>query len=125
MPLYQDMPFDNLRSWLLCFRASLGDGVIILAIWALGFLIFRERYWFAPGPESSQGGRGARWAVLLAAGAIIAVAIEFHALGTDRWAYSSLMPLVPHAEVGLSPFVQLLLLPYLSMIWARRIYSVE
>jgi len=78
-----------------------------------------------PGPESSQGGRGARWAVLLAAGAIIAVAIEFHALGTDRWAYTSLMPLVPYAEVGLSPFVQLLLLPYLSMIWARRIYSVE
>ena len=125
MPLYQDMPFDTLRSWLLGFRASLGDGVIILTIWAIGFLIFRERYLLAPGPESSQDGRGARLAVLLAAGAIIALAIEIHALGTDRWAFSSLMPLVPHAEVGLSPFVQLLLLPYLSTIWAERLYSVD
>ena len=73
MPLYQDMPFDNLRSWLLCFRASLGDGVIILAIWALGFLIFRERYWFAQarsllkeagepaGPSCSPPGPSSRW----------------------------------------------------------------
>ncbi len=124
MPLYQEMPFDRLRSWLLCFRASLGDGVIILAIWAIGFAVFRERYWFAPGPDSSKTSWGARLAVLLAAGGIIAVAIEIHALGTDRWAYSSLMPLVPYVEVGLSPFIQLLILPYLSMIWARRLYSV-
>lgn len=124
MPLYQDMPFNRLRSWVLCFRASLGDGVIILVIWAIGFTVFRERHWFAPARESSKGARGARFALLLAAGGIMAVAIEIHALGTSRWAYSSLMPPVPYLEVGLSPFVQLLILPYLSMIWAQRLYSV-
>jgi hypothetical protein len=125
MPLYQDMPFDTLRSWLLCFRASLGDGVIILAIWTIGFLVFRERYWFTPGQGPSKAARGARFALLLAAGGIIAVAIEVHALGSDRWAYSSLMPLVPYLEVGLSPFIQLLILPFLSMIWAQRLYSAD
>lgn len=123
MPLYQDMSFDSLRSWVLCFRASLGDGVIVLAIWTIGYAVFRERYWFARGPEISNGVRGARLAVLLLSGAVIAVAIELHALGTDRWAYSSLMPLIPYAEVGASPFLQLLLLPYFSMIWARRLHS--
>jgi hypothetical protein len=113
MPLYQNMPFDALSSWLICFRASLGDGVIVLAIWALGAAVYRRLDWFRPVRPGSL-------AILVLSGAAIAVAIEIHALATDRWAYSDLMPLVPVVEVGLSPFVQLLVLPLLSMKLAIR-----
>lgn len=113
MPLYQNMPFDALSSWLICFRASLGDGVIVLAIWALGAAVYRRLDWFRPVRPGSL-------AILVLSGAAIAVAIEIHALATDRWAYSDLMPLVPVFEVGLSPFVQLLVLPLLSMKLAIR-----
>ena len=111
MPLYQDMPFAALSSWLLCFRASLGDGLIIVMIWALGAGLYKQVRWFRPlrlGPAL----------LLLASGALIAVAIELHALANQRWAYSDLMPIVPWLEIGLSPFVQLLLLPWCMMILA-------
>jgi hypothetical protein len=108
MPLYQGMPFDELSSWWLCLRASVGDGVIVVAIWAIGSALFRRFEWYAPL-------RPAPIAALLITGALIAVGIEIHALGTGRWAYSQLMPTVPLLGVGLSPLVQLLVLPYLSM----------
>ena len=111
MPLYQDMPFAALSSWLLCFRASLGDGLIIVTIWTLGAGLYKQARWFRPlrrGPAL----------LLLASGALIAVAIELHALANQRWAYSDLMPIVPWLEIGLSPFVQLLLLPWCMMILA-------
>lgn len=111
MPLYQDMSFAALSSWLLCFRASLGDGLIILTIWGLGAWLYKRVRWFRPlrrGPVL----------LLLASGAIIAVAIELHAFAGQRWTYSELMPIVPWLEIGLSPFVQLLLLPWCMMVLA-------
>lgn len=113
MPLYQNMPFDDPQSWWLCFRASLGDGVIILLIWAIGGAVFSEYHWYRPlGPRNAV--------VLLLSGAVIAVGIEIHALSTGRWAYSGLMPIVPVVGVGASPFVQLLVLPWVSMALAGR-----
>lgn len=111
MPLYQDMSFAALSSWLLCFRASLGDGLIIVAIWALGALLYRRGRWFRP----LQSGPAL---FLLASGALIAVVIELHALAAERWSYSEMMPIIPWLEVGLSPFVQLLLLPWCMMVLA-------
>lgn len=108
MPLYRNMPFDDLQSWWLCFRASLGDGVIVLSIWAIGAFLFRRHGWFYPV-------RPLNAVVLLLSGAVIAIGIEIHALNTGRWAYSELMPLLPVIGVGASPIVQLLLLPWLSM----------
>ena len=88
MPLYQDMSFAALSSWLLCFRASLGDGLIIVTIWALGAWLYKRIRWFRPLHLGTV-------LFLLASGALIAVAIELHALATQRWAYSELMPTVP------------------------------
>jgi len=113
MPLYQNMPVNDPYSWWLCFRASLGDGVIILAIWAIGAVLLRRVHWY-------ELRRPASVAILLLSGAVIAVGIELHALATDRWAYTELMPLLPIVDVGVSPFIQLLLLPWISMVLAGR-----
>jgi|SRR3989344_928523 len=37
----------------------------------------------------------------------LAVVIEWWALGTSRWAYSELMPVIPLVHTGLSPTLQL------------------
>lgn len=108
MPLYEDMPFGAPSSWILCFRASIGDGFIILFIWALGSAVFRSPSWFKP-----PTWRGT--ALLLLSGLFIAVGIELHALATGRWVYSALMLLLPVVEVGLSPVLQLLFLPFICM----------
>ena len=115
MPLYKNMPFDELSSWLACLRASLGDGLIILIIWGVGAAFYRSVFWFR---YVSVG----RVALLLVAGALVAVSIELHALALDRWAYSSSMTIVPVAGVGLSPLLQLILLPWPSMKAAANLH---
>ncbi len=113
MPLYKDMPFEEFSSWVFCFRASLGDGIIVLVIWLIGYAIFHKPRWFrTPKP--------ARILVLLLSGAAIAITVEIHAIATGRWDYSALMPLLPIVGIGLSPFIQLLILPILSMRLADR-----
>lgn len=113
MPFYANMPFTELSSWLLCFRASLGDGVIILIIWFIGYLFYRSRSWFHPL-------RPAKMLILLVSGAAIAIAIELYAMATDRWEYSGFMPVLPLVGIGIVPFVQLLVLPWLSMFLATK-----
>jgi hypothetical protein len=107
------MPVTELSSWLLCFWASLEDGVITLIVWMLGYLLCKSRNWFLS---------LSTWKViiLLVSGAVIAIAVELHALATDRWQYSSYMPVVPLVGIGIAPLVQLIILPLPSMLLARR-----
>jgi len=116
MPLYEGMPFDTIDSWRMCLKASIGDGFIILAIWTIGRILFGSCQWFAP---LSRG----RAAVLFVSGIAIAVIIELHALRTGRWAYSSLMPVLPLIDTGLSPVLQLLILPLISMKAAHFVFT--
>ena len=47
-------------------------------------------------------------------GFAIAIGIEWWALGTGRWAYGPLMPIIPILGTGLTPTIQLGLLGYVS-----------
>lgn len=83
----------------ILLRATFADAVIITLI-ALPFLflpLFKKRAW-----------------LIVPIGVIIAVSMEWYALGTGRWAYSALMPIIPLLETGLTPTIQLGLLGYLS-----------
>lgn len=111
MPLYKSMPFTDVMNWLYCFRASLGDGIIILIIWAAGVLVFRSIRWFR------NPGIGKVF-LLFVSGSVIAISIELYAVSTGRWVYTALMPLVPPFDVGLSPYLQLLVLPIILMLLA-------
>lgn len=88
----------NITKYIL-FHASLTDAAIISIIsWPfiyLGFL--RERTW-----------------IIVPVGFIWAVIMEWNALHLNKWAYNSLMPIIPFLYVGLTPAVQLGLLGYLS-----------
>src|SRR6266542_342540 len=98
------MPPDTGSIWWHCLRASLGDAVLVLLIWALGWLIFRSGFWF-----KTPGAKG--YAVMVVGGLWLGAAMEWisvHVL--KRWTYEPEMPIVPLLQGGLLPLIQLAVL---------------
>ena len=88
-----------------CFRASLGDGGMVLVIYAAGALLFRRLDWF-------RRPRASGYAVMLTMGLMLAAGFEMAALRSGRWAYSASMPRLPlTGGLGLLPMLQMLILP--------------
>jgi hypothetical protein len=103
-PLYMGMG-DFSRMWWHCLIASLGDGALVLLIFAAGAAVFRRWDWFV---------RPERYGVvlMLGAGLLIGIIVEWvavHILGL--WGYTARMPVVPLFGVGLTPVAQMLVLP--------------
>ncbi len=103
-PLYAGVG-DFRRALLHCIAPSLGDELLVLLIFAFGWIALRKRNWFL-----RPGVRG--YALMIIAGLVIAVSVELvavYALG--RWEYAARMPLAPGLGVGLAPVAQMLVLP--------------
>lgn len=84
----------------ILLRAAVWDAVMI-SLLALPFLYihyFRERSW-----------------LIIVFGVIVAVVLEWYALGTGRWAYAEMMPVIPILGTGLTPTIQLALLGYVAV----------
>ena len=101
--------YASTGSWLQdfvgCLTASLGDGGMILIIWATGALLFRRPDWF-------RRPRVSGYAVMLTMGVTLAVAFEMSALRSGRWAYGPSMPRLPMTGgLGLLPMLQMVILP--------------
>lgn len=110
--LFTPMGGTNRAVWR-CFVASLGDGAIIIAVVAIGALLFRRLDWFVrPGP--------AGYVFMAVFGAGVAIFIERWALSTGRWAYAVGMPLISVLNVGLVPVLQMMILPPLVFALAGR-----
>ncbi len=103
-PLFVGM--DSFRAiWWHCLVASLGDGIILWIIHGLGWAAFKRWNWsFQPGSR--------QMAFMLSASLTIAILIEWFAVhGLHRWAYTDQMPRIPVLGVGLTPILQMLILP--------------
>lgn len=115
-PLYVGMgSWDQV--WWHCLLASLGDGLLVLLMFAAGWMVLHRQDWFV-----SPGVRG--YAVMLATGLVMSVSIEWIAVHmVGRWAYTERMPLVLGLGVGLSPILQMLILPplifWVAAAWDR------
>lgn len=79
----------------ILIRASLADAIFISVLFSLTKVI--KKIWLFP---------------VLAI--LLAFLIEWWALDTGRWAYNSLMPVVPILRVGLSPLIQLVVTGIIS-----------
>ena len=102
--LYSEMTYIK-GLWLHCFFASLGDGILVVIIYLIGWGTFRRSDWFF---QRS----GPCLALTISLGLIIGILVEWlgvHML--DRWSYTDQMPLVPVLEIGVAPILQMLLLP--------------
>jgi hypothetical protein len=117
-PLYRGMGSMN-RMWWHCLVASLGDGLLVLLIFATGWMVLQRRDWFV-----HPGLRG--YVVMLAVGLIISVTIEWTAVHiAGRWTYRERMPLVPGLGIGILPIMQMLVLPPLIFRVAAAWYRVR
>ncbi|MGH8546146.1 MAG: hypothetical protein ACREX3_21495 [Gammaproteobacteria bacterium] len=106
-PLYVGLKrYDTDVLWH-CFVASLGDGIMVMIIFAAGWITLHRWDWFQqPGV--------AGYVAMFITGLTLAVLVEFvavHILG--RWQYTVKMPIVPGFDVGLVPIAQMLILPAL------------
>lgn len=91
--------------WWHCFIASLGDGLLVLLILAVGWVVLRRPDWFM---QSGMCG----YFLMVAVGLMIGVSVEWVAVHiAGRWAYTARMPLVPRLNVGIAPVAQMLVLP--------------
>ena len=104
MPLY----VEN-GSWFEfashCIIPSLGDGIIVMLIFCVGWLA-RGRSDWADQPD------GAGYALMLMTGFSIAVLVEWLGFyGLKRWTYTGNMPLLPGLGIGIVPVLQMLILP--------------
>lgn len=113
-PLYEGMSDWRVAAWH-CFVASLGDGVLVLLILAVGSVVLRRSDWFEqPGVPG--------YLVMLTIGALLATAVETVAVQVlNRWSYADAMPLIPGTNVGFVPVLQLIVLPPLVLLVARAI----
>ena len=115
-----DFPANSLMDDIVgCFIPSLGDGLMTLIIYWAGWLGFRDWQWIL-----HPGSRG--YLLMLGIGLNLAVIIELNALYlTGAWAYNDQMIVIPMLGVGLSPVLQMLVLPLVTVlllqwIWRKR-----
>jgi hypothetical protein len=90
---------------LHCFVAALGDGLMILLLFAVGWLVLRRSDWFIRPHVRGYG-------ILLIGGAALGTAVEWIAVHVlQRWSYAAEMPMLPFLSIGLVPVLQMVLLP--------------
>ena len=88
-----------------CVLPSLGDGFMVLMIYAIGWLVLRRSDW-------SDRPSVPSYILMLLSGFTLAMLVEWggvHVLG--RWSYAANMPLLPGWGIGVIPILQMLVLP--------------
>lgn len=93
---------------------TIGDVVLTFIIYSLVAVVLKDRYWIRSFNFKTFV------TVLLMAGSVAFVA-EWVAIELNFWSYNDKMPIVPVLEVGLSPFLAIVVNPTLSFILVFKI----
>lgn len=106
--------FFGIKDFLMVhFWASGGDVLLVLIILFSEFLFFR---WFFK--EKKEQKMEFLFIALIGFG--LAVFVEKYALKTNRWAYGPWMPIIPFLNVGLTPILQMILIPEIVFIFWKK-----
>lgn len=96
-------------------EATIGDGLLTLCLFGLGIIYHRKIFWIYHCTRTDC-------LLLIGSGVLVAVLIEFFSIHIfKRWEYNALMPLIPGLEVGITPVVQLALLPMATFFLTTRL----
>jgi hypothetical protein len=112
-----DFPESSLMQDIIgCFVPSLGDGLMTLIIFWIGWAVFRDSQWIL-----TLGVRGHLF--MMSIGLMLAVIVELIALHwTGAWAYNEQMITIPILGVGLLPVLQMVALPPATAVLVQRIW---
>lgn len=117
IPLFEisDAPFWD--TFMMCLWATAtGDMLFMLTLYLTVALIHRSVWWACDRLAYSAP---ATWVVPVIIGVLLAVSFELWAVHTiNRWVYSS-MPIIPVIKVGLTPVLQMILIPLAATGCAR------
>ncbi len=104
---------DFITALSRCAVASLGDVLIVLSIVMFMVIMTGTKMWFLH--------MHIRSVLLLVVISLLAgVLVEWWGISTNRWAYTSLMPLVPYLGVGIIPVLQMpILVPLIAFIMKK------
>lgn len=111
IPLYAGM--SEAGHWpavIQCTRATVGDGFIALTAYSIAAIAAKNKLWLFQRSALNM-------TIYLISGLMITIFIEFLATTVyGRWQYSELMPVIPVLYIGISPLLQWLFIPPIS-IW--------
>ena len=111
-PLYEGFTSFGQHFWI-CFRATSGDLLSMLAIYAALTLVHRDPFWVA---DRTAYAHPATWIMTFLIGILLAVNFELWAVHVDhRWQYASAMPLLPVLRIGVLPVLQMIVVPLLTL----------
>ncbi|KKP68324.1 MAG: hypothetical protein UR66_C0006G0025 [Candidatus Moranbacteria bacterium GW2011_GWE1_35_17] len=97
-------------------KASLGDVLLIAIMYLSGFFVFKNNRWFLLK-------RKYPYMFLVSLGFCLAVIVENFALKSGRWVYNDWMPIIPLFNIGLTPVLQLTILPPVIMWITLKYYE--
>lgn len=106
------------QHFFICLMGTFGDVLITLMVFIFIVVIKKDAFWIA----KQNGGDYIASAFL---GLLIAIGIEQNALLLEKWVYSSVMPLLPYLQVGLTPVLQMVILLPLSFYLTAKLYASD
>lgn len=110
-PLYEG--YTNFWDhFMICFWASLVDAAVVLLLYGLLSFWYKDFYWVQDLNWKSV-------AVLVFLGGGIAIGFEQWAFKNNMWSYKNNMPVI-FSGIGLSPLLQMMLLPLLTFYIIRK-----
>lgn len=118
MPLFESGDNSAWQNFLMCLWATAtGDMVFTLTLYLTVALIHRSIWWSF---DRASYSHPATWIVPVIIGVLLAVSFELWAVhATNRWVYRS-MPIIPVLQVGLTPVLQMTLIPLVATLCASR-----
>lgn len=118
-PLYG--PYTDFINFFprLLYATSTGDMIFMLIIF-LTIGIVHKNFWWILDKEAFK--RPATWITAIVIGILISVSFELWAVYVDfRWAYKEIMPMIPIVQVGLTPVLQMIIIPMLVIFTTKKI----
>ncbi|ALM10465.1 MAG TPA: hypothetical protein DEB30_01100 [Candidatus Peribacter riflensis] len=115
-PLYVGFTSYRAHFWI-CFKATGGDLLFMLILYAALAVIHRSPFWIA---DRSAYEHPATWTIVPFIGVLLAVGFELWAVYVDhRWQYAA-MPMIPVLGIGLFPVLQMIVIPLVAITISAR-----
>ena len=123
MPLFESGDNTAWENFAMCLWATAtGDMFFMLILYVTVAIVHRTTWWAC---DRTSYLHPATWVVPVMIGVLLAVSFELWAVhATDRWVYGS-MPIIPVVKVGLTPILQMVLIPPVAILCARYCGAAE